>query len=406
MKHVTNKDWTDAVRERMLSDGTALSSAGWAAVERRVRRSAALRHGGLVAAVLLPVIALLLWSPWRQAATPPAAPAPRLAESSGSVPPEPPASLRSGPLAATSPSNFIPGPASVIPDVIGDLPLAACPADNGVPADMDETAPSVAEEASPSFSGADSHHSPALTGEAEEGIPIRAWDEGKTARQRPRLALRVHAATAVRGVSVAGGMLPLTVMKQITEEGHWIEVGSAVSNGHDPSGAGDKVMVYVPSETKWVSETVQTPQAPVFPMAVGISLDVPISRHWALTTGLDYCQRPGNSVYNNQPQSLVVHYFGVPVEIHCLFWPESRFRVFAGAGVKVEKSLFVTGGEPLQDPFLFSANLQAGADVRILPGIRLYVAPVLSQFLNKSAYNNTWDTNPHVSLRMGMSFEL
>ena len=48
----------------------------------------------------------------------------------------------------------------------------------------------------------------------------------------------------------------------------------------------------------------------------------------------------------------------IPLEAHYVFWPESRFRVYLGAGVKAEKSFLVTGGEPLKDPFQFS--LRAG----------------------------------------------
>ena len=48
----------------------------------------------------------------------------------------------------------------------------------------------------------------------------------------------------------------------------------------------------------------------------------------------------------------------LPLEAHYVFWPESRFRVYLGAGVKAEKSFLVTGGEPLKDPFQFS--LRAG----------------------------------------------
>ena len=131
-----------------------------------------------------------------------------------------------------------------------------------------------------------------------------------------------------------------------------------------------------------------------------------LSRHWSLVAGLDYTQRSGYRVYDNAPQSLTLHYLGIPLEAHFVFWPESRFRVYLGAGVKAEKSFLVTGGEPLKDPFLFSVNVQAGADVRLFPGIRLYFSPVLSGYLTHSAYANTWDNRPQFSLRAGLSFDL
>ena len=80
--------------------------------------------------------------------------------------------------------------------------------------------------------------------------------------------------------------------------------------------------------------------------------------------------------------------------------------MYLGAGVKAEKSFLVTGGVPLKDPFLFSVNAQAGADVRIFPGIRLYFSPVFSGYLTHSAYVNAWDSKPQFSLRAGLSFDL
>ena len=51
-------------------------------------------------------------------------------------------------------------------------------------------------------------------------------------------------------------------------------------------------------------------------------------------------------------------------------------------------------------------GLQAGADFRLVPGVRIYLAPVVSQYLNRSAYANGWDEKPQFSLRAGLSFDL
>ena len=74
--------------------------------------------------------------------------------------------------------------------------------------------------------------------------------------------------------------------------------------------------------------------------------------------------------------------------------------------VKAEKCIYVSGAEPLRDPVLFSWNLQAGLDLRVLPGVRLYVAPAASTFLNRSAYKASWDKGTIFSLRAGLSFDL
>ncbi len=200
---------------------------------------------------------------------------------------------------------------------------------------------------------------------------------GESPARRPRVALRLHAAS-------------------VLSTGQQSSVTSSEYGGQP---------VYSSPGVN-TTKPAPAPSAPTIPVSFGVSAELSLSRHWSLVAGLDYTQRSGYRVYENAPQSLTLHYLGIPLEAHYVFWPESRFRVYLGAGVKAEKSFLVTGGEPLKDPFLFSLNVQAGADVRILPGIRLYLSPVFSGYLTRSAYANTWDSKPQFSLRAGLSFDL
>ena len=152
--------------------------------------------------------------------------------------------------------------------------------------------------------------------------------------------------------------------------------------------------------------TVPVRKAPVFPVSFGVSAALPLSRSWVLTAGLDYTQRDGYRVYDNNPLSLTLHYLGIPVDIHYYFNPESRWRFYLGAGVHAGKCIAATGGEPLQDPVLFSGRVMAGTDFRLLPGVRFYLAPAVSGFFNRSAYINSWDDKAYFQLRAGLSFDL
>ena len=148
----------------------------------------------------------------------------------------------------------------------------------------------------------------------------------------------------------------------------------------------------------------QEPQSPAptqapFPISVGVSAALPLSRSWTLAAGLDYTQRAAARI-------ATLHYLGLPLDLHYYFNPESRLRVWLGGGLKAEKSIYVTGAEPLRDPVLFSWNFQAGADLRVLPGVRLYVSPALTRYLNHSAYAVSWDEGSSFSLRAGLSFDL
>ena len=138
-----------------------------------------------------------------------------------------------------------------------------------------------------------------------------------------------------------------------------------------------------------------------FPISLGVSAALPLSRSWAVAAGLDYTQRAGALSAAAAGRST-----GLPVDLHYYFNPESRLRVYLGGGLKAEKCIYVTGAEPLRDPVLWSWNLQAGADLRVLPGVRLYVAPAVTKYLNHSAYTSGWDDGPSVSLRAGLSFDL
>lgn len=62
------KDWTDAIREKYLSEiPESTPAAGWEAIGRRLHRRTVLRRSAVAAAILLPFTALLIWSPWHDA---------------------------------------------------------------------------------------------------------------------------------------------------------------------------------------------------------------------------------------------------------------------------------------------------------------------------------------------------
>ena len=146
--------------------------------------------------------------------------------------------------------------------------------------------------------------------------------------------------------------------------------------------------------------------APALPVSFGLSGELALDKRWSLLAGLEYTQRAGYRMNGTIPQALTLHYLGIPLETRFHFLPDRRFRLYLGGGLKAEKCILAKGGEPLKDPVLFSGNLQAGADFRLVPGVRIYLAPVVSQYLNRSAYANGWDVKPQFSVRAGLSFDI
>ena len=247
--------------------------------------------------------------------------------------------------------------------------------------------------------------------EAVEGPSFAGWiDEPTATRHRPRLALRVHAATA--GTFARSGDISFRTFSWVEKDyisgslgatDGYGAIASSLDTGNETNQSSQLVLVTYKEQ---VYRVVPVERAPTLPVSFGVSGELDLSRHWALTFGLDYTQRAGYWLSKDIPQSLSLHYLGFPLEAHYLFWPEGRFRLYLGGGLKVEKCILAKGGEPLKDPFLFSWNLQGGADYRLAPGIRLYAAPVFTQYFNHSAYANTWDDKFQLQLHVGLSFDL
>ena len=247
---------------------------------------------------------------------------------------------------------------------------------------------------------------------------IELPDEPAKRRHRlsGRLSLRVQAATAGRPLS--GNAVSMAVPQTI-EAGRWIAFDESgvtypsflysAADGHNGEAlTGQETIkwVYVREVAETTTNLVLVPEAPAVPVAVGVSLSLPLARSWSLSAGLDYAQRDGYRLYGDMPQSLTLHYLGVPLDLQYYFNPDSRWRFYLGAGLLAAKCIYASGGQSLKDPVLFSGNLSAGTDFRIFPGVRIYLAPAFSAYFNQSAYINTWDDRPAFQLRAGLSFDL
>lgn len=231
-------------------------------------------------------------------------------------------------------------------------------------------------------------------------------DKQKKARRGP-VGLRLQASTPgltlAMGAKSTGGGVPLNDPQYGTTY-----EGSGPGSGTIP---GSDVIQQNPGQPQPSALFNNVPQrTPAFPISVGVSAVLPLSPHWSLAAGLDYSQRSGVATVRQEDavtsSTVTLHYLGLPVDAHFYFNPDSRLRIYLGAGLKAEKCIHVAGSEPLRDPVLFSGNLQAGADLRILPGIRLYLAPAYTLYFNRSAYSATWIDRPQFSLRAGLTFDL
>lgn len=442
MKKNKQHDWTDALRDR-LQDARLPLEDGWAAgVDPEIPGkggiswpTAALWPWALagVAAVLAAVLLL------RPAKTP--APGLLVQEVPATTVPasDPAPAANSAPASTVTPADASAAssqaPSSKTPVFNNGTGKTATPSskqavsDNGKegPANPspDQTAPSARggndavetgrTDASTAQASTDlSAGGPGTLAEAAlQDLPDEP-DKQKKARRGP-VGLRLQASTPgltlAMGAKSPGGGVPQNDSQYGTTyngSGTGTGIGSGTGSGTIP---GSDVIQQNPGQPQPSALFNNVPQrTPAFPISVGVSAVLPLSPHWSLAAGLDYSQRSGVATVRQEDavtsSTVTLHYLGLPVDAHFYFNPDSRLRIYLGAGLKAEKCIHVAGSEPLRDPVLFSGNLQAGADLRILPGIRLYLAPAYTLYFNRSAYSATWIDRPQFSLRAGLTFDL
>lgn len=361
MKTNTNPDWTSVLQER-LQDARLPLEDGWGASAAAGRTAVPWwpwALAGVGAAILAAVLLLRPAAP----VPPEKAGAPLLAQTTVPAEPEAPAveivpARMSAPPAATSARPL-------------NLPAAALAETPVLSDEQTQPEPTVATLAGQKAE-------PEEAKPARENTPFEEPAQGRTARAG-RVSLRVQAGFA--GTSQAQG---------------GIGSANAIDSYSDP---------VFGSSSMPKPESIQPARA--IPVSFGVSAGIPLSRSWALTAGLDYTQRAGwRQLSGSKTQALTLHYLGIPLDLHYYFNPESRLRFYLGAGLHAGKCIAATGGEPLGEPVLFSGNLSAGADFRLLPGVRLYLAPAVSGFFNRSVYLNSWDDKALFQLRAGLSFDL
>ena len=415
-----HNDWTDALRDR-LQDASLPLADGWTAPEGAAVPARPERHwagwGWALAGVAAVLAAVLLLRPAQ-----PAGPEPvRLVE----------APAAGTPAADDAPDLLVAQAQTSAQPAVGKARLSSAP-----PAKVD----SPAKTALPSSETARNEDAPANTtlpsseqtqneedpGKTDRPYSKRVPDEDKAARNGVAAGQRSLEAVSRADVAAAGDPEPAwpdtgeraghprrPVSLRLQAAGPGV---SLASGGGTTSNTPQSDVPYSNSDkTIGGPQPAGTPgpasrQSVPFPFSLGVSAALPLSRSWAVAAGLDYTQRAGAlsaaAAGRASAQSLTLHYLGLPVDLHYYFNPESRLRVYLGGGLKAEKCIYVTGAEPLRDPVLWSWNLQAGADLRVLPGVRLYVAPAVTKYLNHSAYTAGWDDGPVISLRAGLSFDL
>lgn len=415
---MSKKDWTDALREKDLFEGAAPSPASWAAVGRRVRRAAALRRGGITAAALLPVVALLLWAPWHQPAGPAAPADNRVAQQQPVAPAQPAAP------AAALPEPVAEQPTPVSAPSVRVKPAPAAPAAPvqlapAAPAEPEEILPEVPEAApEPVFDAVPetvvpdpAETAPVIALAPEEPFDPFAFDEPETGRHRPHLSVGVRGGTGSgnRDLDIRMADAPQTSYLLFLNSLDPQMIDYVKSNGvyYSPGGMGYSNFAPIisdPSNAARVSHFRHD-----LPLSLGLSVRLDLTPRIGLESGLDYTYLHSREEEDGERLDQRLHFLGIPLRADVRLWSAKGFDVYAGLGGKVEKCVYaILGVVPAREPKLqLSGEAFAGIQYRLGAKTSLYLQPSLSYYFTKTELVTYRTENPLCfTLQAGLRFDL
>lgn len=198
------------------------------------------------------------------------------------------------------------------------------------------------------------------------------------------------------------------------------------SKGGQPSE--DRPTIYANSESELLMSTQSATRTNHHqPIKAGISLRIPLSNRWSVSTGATYSylgsdisQETGNARMETKQK---LHYVGIPVNVNYSVLRTNRLNLYASAGVEIEKlvsgkqdtehyegntftkatSQSVKEGRPQ-----ISGNVAVGAEFRIVNQLSVYAEPGLAyHFDNGSDVENIYKEKPlNLNVQVGLRWEL
>lgn len=160
------------------------------------------------------------------------------------------------------------------------------------------------------------------------------------------------------------------------------------------------------------------------PIRGGVSLSIPVNKHWSVTTGVSYSTMSSDfeDLYANYNENSTqrLHYIGIPLSINYNVWQQNKVKVYASAGGEVEKLVYGRKKTHYTDPIIsktttttvtehrpvFSTHVNAGISYSLLPSISLFAEPGLSYyFKNGSSVRSAYtDKQLLLNVNVGVRF--
>ena len=385
---------SDAIREYWRNEEEGTSPDSWSRILRKMHRAAALRASAIAVALLIPVSSLLLWHSTRQPS------APTIAEITPAIPEEPTPVLEEP--TAFQEDTFLPySRPSVslnIPSVLQSA-SSAIPSDSSVIPSEASVIPSEAKESVASVI-------PDLIGD----LPPDSIDPFLTLpeqirRQRPRISLsfRAGSGTSHRNADVDLGSTPyieaLTYMNQL-EPQFRPDVRSNVGNALEWLLNNSVPGSYTSAVNHYRHD---------LPVSLGLTARMELTPRIGVESGIEYTYLHSTVDSEAGLMDQKLHFVGIPVRMDTRLWTRNGLDLYAGIGAKAEKCVAASMGiVDCEEPRLqWSAEAFAGVQYRIAPRAHLYFQPEFSYSLTKTDLVTYRTETPMVfTLNAGLRFDL
>ena len=154
------------------------------------------------------------------------------------------------------------------------------------------------------------------------------------------------------------------------------------------------------------------------PISVGLSVNIPISSSFSLTTGLVYTRLRSDfvAVMGGYPMTTeqTLYYLGVPLNAQYQFWGYKGLKVYGVAGaeadynVKARQEMEGLTQEISRDRWQFSLKGGLGVEYDVIPQLGIYVEPGLKYYFdNGSRVQNFFKDKPtNFNLQVGLRWNL
>ena len=379
----------DVFREQGLSEEMAPSPDGWSQIDRKIRRATAIRHSALGAAILLPVTALLIWSPWHI--------------SSIIVEDNPPIAINDVPsveqVAPVSQEetliipNNIPVKSRRVPVNRSSVTVISSE-DPVIPAETKDSA--VSQNVPPDIQD-ESTEAPDTT----HNNNFHTLSE-PTLSRHPHLSfgVKVGSGTARRNTTIKLQSTPY-VAALMYLNAHPSIASTVRSNTSNTMPFEALAIDYYPllSTSHYRHD---------LPISLGITARLDLTSRIGLESGLEYTYLHSTSESTGGRLDQQLHFIGIPLRLDARLISFGGFDMYAGVGCKAEKCVasFLGIVRCVEKRFQWSTEAFAGIQYGLWSHTHLFFQPEISYYLTETDLVTIRTENPFtLTLHAGLRFD-